>query len=132
MADDSGTKAVALLLCERAIHEGMTRQFHLIGMMERLSVPTLPIVLPNLTVYIVLERDPLVEPEKQFYVGLLGPSGGLLAQGVLVPGDWGPLGTSEAAGDLSGVTLREAGVHTVRLFVEGRILAERRLLVERR
>jgi hypothetical protein len=117
---------VALLLCDRAFQEAGSLKWCIIGAFDTILAPQLPFRAPPMTVFVALSdftgnamvKVVIRNEEGAVVVAVRGKPPAI------------PVGLFQYAFPLTEVELRDAGVHTLELFVEDDLLALRSFRVQ--
>jgi hypothetical protein len=123
------SKGLALLLCDQIIVDRDSGKRSLIGLFEMMNPKQFPAAASDFFIYASVAREG--SSETRYYLELVAPDGELLVKAILEMHEWGPTNIFQFEMRVSGMVLPTAGVYLARVFVQGRVLLERRLLVQR-
>ena len=116
--------ALALIICDRIIIEPDTREYSLIGTFDAVLTDSFPCNLHRLSIYAAIASNG--ENVEEIHLGVFDPSGTAIVQSTTRVIDWGG-GVAEFAIPLSQLMLNSSGDYVVQIFVEDRVLLERKI-----
>ncbi|HEV8606631.1 MAG TPA: hypothetical protein VGQ99_14750 [Tepidisphaeraceae bacterium] len=123
------SKGLALLLCDQIIVDRDSGKRSLIGIFEMMNPKQFPATASDFSIYASVAREG--STETRYYLELVAPDGELLVKAILDMDEWGPTDIFQFEMRVPGMALPTAGVYLARVFVQGRVLLERRLLVQK-
>jgi len=123
------SKGLALLLCDQIIVDRDTGKRSLIGLFEMINTRRFRTTASDFCIYASVARGS--STETRYYLELEAPDGELLVKAILDVDEWGPTDIFQFEMRVSGMALPTWGVYHARVFVQGRVLLERRLLVQK-
>src|SRR4051812_48891457 len=126
---DLESTGLALLLCDQVIIDRDTGKRSLIGLFEMINARDFPTTASDFWMYASVAKGGRID--ERYYLELQAPDGELLVKAIWDLDDWGPAEIVQFEMRVSGMELPTAGVYHARVFVQGRVLLERRLLVQR-
>ena len=128
-ADLDESSGLALLFCDQIIIDRDTGKRSLIGLFEMINTKQFPAAASDFCIYASVAKGS--STEKRYYLELQAPDGELLIKAILDVDEWGPTEIFQFEMRVIGMSLPTPGVYLARVFVQGRVLLERRLLVQK-
>src|SRR5258705_9753888 len=122
-------RVLALLVCDQVIVDRDTGKHSLIGLFEMINVRTFPTNARPSFIYACVAGGH--SNEITYFLRLEAPDGEVLVEASLDVDEWGPTGIFQFEFRRPGVLLSSPGEYPVRLYVEGRVLSERKLFVQK-
>jgi hypothetical protein len=115
---------IALLACESATKDPASGLWSVKNIFDVMELETFPILVTKFDVYLSLGRGKGSGDKQRVYLALLSPVGEIITQTHLFI-EWSDAPQAEFGQTLHDVIFPKAGTYTLRLFVEGHVLAER-------
>jgi hypothetical protein len=122
-------RVLALLFCDQVIVDRDTGKHSLIGLFEIINLRKFPTAAQPFFIYACVAGGRA--SETKYYLRMEAPDGEILVQASVDVDEWGPTGIWQFEVRLPGVLLSSPGEYLVRLYVEGRVLSERKLFVHK-
>jgi hypothetical protein len=120
---------IALLACESATKDPASGLWSVKNIFDVMELETFPIVVPKFDIYLALGRAEGSDDKQRVYLALLSPEGQIITQTHLFI-EWSTAPQAEFGQTFHGVIFPKAGRYTLRLFVEGHVLAERAIITK--
>src|SRR3954467_10366489 len=120
-------KCPALLVAQAATRDDATHRCTIINTFSVVQVKTTPAVISEIAVYYLLERGDADIVD--VHLALIAPDGSITYQ-TSTSINWGKGESEEFVVPWQNVVLKSVGDFTLRLFMDGAVLAERRIIVK--